>query len=706
MAKQNNKATIQIRYGIIALLLLALSAWIFSNLFRTTVVYAEEWNKAADASIPPESAIAPERGNILSADGHIIACNLLVYDICLDLRHNKIDGKPLDQMKLDSLADSLDRYYPRRENLMEMPKDSIRKYSWHTKLNREFAKKRKTRALCLAKKRTTEDFERIRRFPYLKDFEGNGAKCPLYKSERKVRIYPYGRMAMRSIGRVNEDSATRRIHGYSGLEKDLDSLLYGCDGVARSMPMTNGMRRWITREPVRGCDIRTTIDIDIQDVLEESLTRICQDVNAEWGTAVIMEVATGEIKGISNVELLPDGTYGEAINRAVRAYEPGSVMKPISLMIAFEDGLVRSVNDQVSCAPFQRTSDPHGAGMKTMKQVIEQSSNPGIARVIFRGYEQHPERFYDRLASIGFFEKMNSGIYGESTPFVRRLVDRTPGGQPITMTARHLDLARQAYGYNTMIPPLYTLAVYNAIANGGKYVRPHLMRGLTDGEGRDTIFPISYIRDSICSAATAAKVRQCIREVVWGSHGTARLVQDDRVEIAGKTGTAYPVEGGAYNTSKRRYAFCGFFPYEAPKYSCIALILAPAGTSANRTSGQVVKEMALKLYARGMLDSTPADSAAREAARAPLMVRGAEGALSTVGRLLGMEMNRAVKTYDSPGNGGIPDVRGLDIRTAVSRLERLGLRVRVHGQGMVTAQNPAPGSTFRRGDNIILSLRL
>ncbi len=702
MAKQNNKATIQIRYGIIALLLIALAIWIFTNLFRTTVIYADAWNEQARKTLSAEKDIPPERGNILSSDGHIIACNVLTYDICLDLRHSKIDGKPVDYAKIDSLADSLDRYYPRHENLGALPPADFKRYSWHTKLNKEFAKEKKTRALVLAKKKTLEDYDRIASFPYLADF-GTGAKSPLYKTERKTRIYPYGSMAMRSIGRVNEDSATKQVHGYSGLEKDLDSLLYGRPGRAKSVPMTNGMRQWITRDPVRGFDIRTTIDIDIQDVLEESLTAICQESNAEWGTAVIMEVATGEIKGISNVELLPDGTYGEAINRAVRAYEPGSVMKPISLMIAFEDGLVKSVNDVVSCAPFQKTSDPHGSGMKNMKQVIEQSSNPGIARVIFRGYQEHPEKFYDRLASIGFFEKMNSGIYGESRPMVRRLVGRTSKGQPITMTARHLDLARQAYGYNTMIPPLYTLSIYNALANGGKYVRPHLMRGMIDAAGRDTIFPISYIRDSICSRSTAAKVRQCIREVVWGDHGTARLVRDDRVEIAGKTGTAYPVENGAYNTAKRRYAFCGFFPYENPRYSCIALILAPAGTSAARTSGQVVKQLALKLYARGMLDISAEELQPEKDARPPLMVQGAAN-LGTLSTLLGFEKPRAVKASQNDGKG-VPDVRGLDLRAAVARLENAGLKVRVHGAGFVREQSPAPGSACRRGDNVILSLK-
>ena len=123
---------------------------------------------------------------------------------------------------------------------------------------------------------------------------------------------------------------------------------------------------------------------------------------------------------------------------------------------------------------------------------------------------------------------------------------------------------------------------------------------------------IDYIRDSICSQATARKVRECIREVVWGDHGTARLVRDDRVCVVGKTGTAYPVEHGVYNKSKRRYAFAGFFPYDNPKYSCMALVLSGAGNSANRTSGQVVKNMAIKMYSRGMLNNASTYTAERK----------------------------------------------------------------------------------------------
>lgn len=705
-AKKNNKAHILFRYGVITIVFVIFGVAVLVKLFETTVIEAQEWNARAQRELSRIDTIAPERGNLLADNGNILACNLKVYDILLDLRHDKILKMKVIPMKsIDSLADSLDRYYPRLANLLEQPSDTIAKYSWRSKLRREFDKpdSNRNRALRIARKKTMEDYERIQSFPFFKDMKGKGTRHPLYRQTRNTRIYPFGKMAYRSIGRVNESYRTGQIHGYSGLEKDLDSLLYGSPGLAKKVALTNGISNWITTPPRRGYDILTTINIDLQDMLEEELHTICAEANAEWGTAILMEVKTGEIKAISNIELLEDGSYGEALNRAVLPYEPGSVMKPISLMIAFEDGLVNSVNDKVDCSPFMKTSDPHGSGMKTMKQVIEQSSNTGISRVIFRGYSQNPEKWYDRLEGLGFFEPMHSGIAGENRPRIRRLTDKDSKGNNITMTARHLDLARQAYGYNTELPPLFTLSVYNAIANDGKYVRPHLMKGLIDEEGRDSILKIDYIRDSICSAATARKVRECIYEVVWGSHGTARMVRDDRVTVAGKTGTAYPVEKGQYDKSKRRYAFAGFFPYDKPQYSCMALVLAGAGTSANRTSGQVVKNMAVKMYSRGMLNNASSYSETRKEST-PVLAATIGRTFHKLAKALGLNHLKSVKLPEDVGSG-VPNVVGLDLPSALRVLEEKGLNVRTSGAGCVIDQTKRPGSAYRRGESITLTLR-
>ncbi|MCM1290484.1 MAG: transpeptidase family protein [Prevotella sp.] len=709
--KQNNKSYILFRYGFISFFVLLISIIIIGRLFYTTVIEAAEWNDAAKKELSIVTPIPPERGNILSDNGSILACNLTCYDVRLDLRHNiftQAKHKKIPMASVDSLADSLDVKYPKIPNLLSQHPDTIKKYSWHTRLKQEFEKpfKERTRALTIAKNLSLEEFNHIRNLPYLKNFQGSGRRIPVYFEEKTVRMYPFGKMAFRSIGRVNQTDASKERHGYSGLEKDLDSLLYGKPGRYKRVVMTRGFGDMVEIPPKRGYDILTTIDIDLQDILEEELQAVCDSAKAEWGTAVIMEVKTGEIKAISNLQRFDDGSYGEALNRAIERYEPGSVIKPISMMIAFEDGLVKNVTDAIDCSPFQRTSDPHAPTIKNMKQVIGLSSNTGMARIMFRGYAEHPEKFHDRLASIGFFTPMHTGIADEQIPYVRRLTDKDSKGNNITMTARHLDLARQTYGYNTMIPPIYTLAYYNAMANDGVFVRPHLVRALRDENGRDSILnqKLPGFPDRVCSKETAAKMKQCIREVVWGEHGTARGLQDDRVEIAGKTGTAFPVEKFGYDKSRRRYAFCGFFPYDEPRYTCIALILAPGGNSAAATSGQVLKRVALKLYSRGMLGNKSTYTA-QHSNNSPTLAASSRLNDNNLSDRLSLKGLKKIQTPQDFPPGQMPDVKGLEARSALNILERRGYNVKFSGQGRVVAQSVAPGRNLPRGASVLITLR-
>ncbi len=711
MAKKGNKYRIFIRYGVITFIFLVMAFGIIWNMFRTTVVEASAWNERAEKQLSRIDTIAPERGSILASNGNILACNVKVCDIKIDMRHNKIKAMSKDKLmaKLDSLADTLDKKYPRFDpNKADAATRKAK--SWRVRLHEELDKDpdKRTRSLTVARHRPLEEFDSARKFVFIRDFKGAGFRCPLYKEEHSRRIYPYGKMANRSIGRVHEvvkdkNQLKGEIHGYSGLEKDLDSLLYGKPGFAKQVPLTKGYGSWITTPPTPGYDLLTTIDIDLQDIVEESLQNICSETNCEWGTAILMEVNTGEIKALSSIERMDDGSYGEALNRAVLPYEPGSVIKPISMMIAFEDGLISNVNQTVDCSPFQLTRDPHAPTIKNMKQVIEMSSNTGIARIIFKGYASDPAKYHDRLASIGFFDKINSGIAGEQVPQVRRLEPKDSKGRNITMTARHLDLARQAYGYNTMVPPLYTLAFYNAIANHGRLVRPHLVRALRSERG-DSMIPVSYIRDNICSPETAEKMKQCIHEVVWGEHGTARLVRDDRIKIVGKTGTVFPVENGKYNPAKRRLAFCGFFPYEEPKYSCMVLVQGAAGLSANRTSGQVMKQIALKMHARGMLIDTPRLRKTATGEK-PLVAASINNDSEQIANTLGHAIKKSTGNNNYPA-GKVPDVRGFDLRSAVNLLESQGLNVSVKGAGRVVNQSLQPGSPAVRGKKILISLAI
>ena len=725
-----NKRHIMGRYAIIIGTSLIVAVLIIYKLFSIAVIHGREWKETAAKELSKTSVANPLRGSILSDNGNILACTVNSFHIKLDMQNSAWSNSKKIGIKaktIDSLADSLDRYYPLVAGLEKLQADEREKKSWRTKLHNEIAKDVPDRnaALYVKKFGDEEDYQRILSFPGIRNFyKPNGSlrgnKRPIGTERAVKRIYPYGDMAKLSIGRVsemrvaqaNKKDTLNEIHGYSGLEKDFDKLLYGVPGKKQRMSGAGGTKDIVVERPQHGYDVYSTINIDMQEMLDEELRSVCAEANAVWATAIIMETRTGAIKALSNMELLADNTYGEAMNRAGLRFEPGPVIKPISLMIAFEDGLVRSVNDAVDCSPFQGTTDNHAPAVKSMKQVIGMSSNTGIARILFRGYKDHPESYHDRLEKIGFFERFHSGLGIENTPYFPRLTATDRNGNPITMTARHLSLARQTYGYNSEIPPIYTLAYYNAIANGGILVYPHLISKITDEDGRDSVLAVKSQR--VCSKETADKVAECLRYTVTGNgsdHTTAMALKDDRVALAGKTGTAYPAfnmkEDGrtGYDLSRRRYAFAGFFPYENPKYSMMVLILAPAGASAARTSGKVMLNMALRLYSRGLLDNTSTYTDLHSSST-PVFIAPPGFNTSYIRDMLGISSCKKFSTAALSPSGTMPDMSGYDPETAIATLERMGVNVRILGTGHVAGQDILPGTPLRPGMTVYLTLKI
>lgn len=675
--KGNNQQHIMARYVIITFGILVFAGAISFKLFSTTVLEAEHWNEKANTELERTDTITPIRGDILAADGSILVTNLAYYNLRIDYRSEAF--AEADYLSsVDALSDSLAKHFPRRT-----------RDGWKEHLMKEMSKDKasRSRSFLLIANLTNPEKELVKTFPFFD--KDNSNKTGLTEETVMKRDCPYGDMARRSIGRVGQTRECSEIHGISGLEKALDSLLYGVPGIYKRVPFTKRIGNWTDIPALNGYNVRTTIDITLQDILENELNTILDSCGAEWGTAVLMEVATGDIKAISNFELDPStGKYTEAYNRAIVAYEPGSVVKPISMMIALEDGLVDNVDEVIPIgASFaygggRPVTDSHYNSQLTVAGIIEQSSNIGMTKVIIRGYNNNPKGFVDRLEGMGFFEPMNSGIADEERPRMSHNPTR-------------LDLSRMSYGYSTAIPPLYTLSVYNAMANNGRYVRPRLVCGL-ERDGVDSVIPVSYIRDRICSEENARKMQYMLTQVTEGSHGTGRRLKNPYVRIAGKTGTAYSINysTGQYERGKKRLAFCGFFPADAPKYSCMVLIYHPTKNmfGAASTSGEVLKNVALKMYSRGMLGDA-SDYTAEPNANPGTPVLNATTAAEGTGDLsqfLGGERVRVIAAPEGNTGDGIPNVRGLTLRDAIRRLEAEGLTVRFSGDGIVSAQNLLP----------------
>ncbi len=690
--KKENRSHILFRYIVIIVCILLFSMRIVYKAFDNTVISAPQWNAKAMEELSRIDTIKPERGDILSDNGQILATNLSFYTIRIDYRCERfLEGRYL--MAMDSLADSLAHYFPVRT-----------RDEWYARLRKPIDqpdKNKRPRAYKILSNISHSQYLKLLEMPFFNIKNRN--KTGLTKETVSRRVNPYGAMARRSIGGVGIDSITGETHGISGLERALDTLLYGKPGIAKKVPLTKDIVNWPEELPVPGFNIQTTIDIDMQDIVENELNKVLTTCDAEWGVAVLMEVKTGKIKAISNLEKAKNrDEYIEGMNRAVLGFEPGSVVKTLSMMIALEDGIVKDVDEVLTTghafayAGGRPITDSHGTASMPVKEVIERSSNIGMAKIITSKYGANPGAFYSRLKKLGFLDPMNTGIAGERPPRIDSVASNR-GGQ--------IALSRMCYGYSTEIPPLYTLSIYNAIANNGVYVKPRLVDRLLS-ETVDSLLPQEYMGNGVaCSPENAALMRMMLTNVVWGEHGTGKLLRNDRVRIAGKTGTCYIIENGAYNTGKKRLAFCGFFPAEEPLYSCIVLTCHPRQNmfGAASTSGTVLKNIALKMFSRGMLNNSSDYHNEEPVKSVPTIF--AAGSTSQVENVRN-GLNTGPMKYFAPKvrEKGLPSVIGYNIRDAINVLETAGVEVSFHGSGYVVAQSLAPGSNFTPGAQVMLTL--
>ena len=709
------------RLGFISLFIILIAASIVFMAVNNTIINAAEWNKKGTRNLDDTITIKPLRGDILASDGCILATNLNYFNLRIDFKAKRFMIREYSAA-IDSLADSLAVYFPRRT-----------RDAWRDYLAAPLKKSRKDRssAYMLLKEIPDDEVQRVKQFPYFRR-SSNANRTGLVKERVLKRKYPYGEMATLSIGRVGE-VARRDVRGVSGLERALDSLLYGVPGKAKKVMFTDRVANWTIQAPRNGYTVTTTIDITMQDILEYELGAMLLKTGAEWGTALIMDVETGDIKAISNLErdTIPgSGRYIEAMNRAVLAYEPGSVVKTISMIVALEDGfafpLDRAFNIEPKGVGFRYCggrpiNDTHSPATLPVSRFLEYSSNIGMAKLLTSHFENDPNAFRQRLRELGFFDRFRTGMARERTPYFPTIANNKGG---------RIALSRMVFGYSTMIPPLYTCAMYNAVANDGKFVRPRLVKALKSPGGLDSIIPVSYVRDSVCSRKNAKILRDMLHEVVWGEGGTAKALRNDIVEIAGKTGTCRILaevkpsatkkdsaamtvtkdnkhQIGGYLEGHYRLSFCGFFPFDKPKYTCFVMINDPSPEykGAATTSGTVLKNVALKLYSRGMLDNSSDlnDEPAIES-RPTLYASNDKKRHNTLATGLHLPGGSVITAPASTDPGLVPDVRGLGIREAVVTLEKAGYNVAFSGAGYVVAQNPLPRSRIARGSKVSITL--
>ncbi len=689
--------SILVRFAIVYLVMVVLFLLAIYKIVIIQVVEKDKWMAVAERLDRPDKEVPANRGNIYSHDGKLMASTIPYYYLYMDTRVEALHMKNGELFKenIDSLALCLSRKFGDRSV------GEYRRYITHG------YQTGKGNLLLYPKKITYSELKEIKKFPL---FRLGRNKSGLIEREYVKRIKPFGSLASRTIGNIYGEGDKG---GQFGLELAYDSLLRGKPGLAKCELLGS---RWVyvpVVEPQDGFDVTTTLDIEMQDIAERALVDKLVEIDAASGCVLLMDVVSGEVKACVNMSRVAPGEYREIVNMAVGDMsEPGSTFKTMSLMVLLEKGLVKptdSIDTGNGKWPmYNRIMTDHnhktgGYGVLTVKEVLANSSNIGVSRLVDRYFAHNPSEYVDQLYKMGVGKPMNIEIPGAGRPKIRHPKDKHVNWYKTA-------LPWMSIGYEVQMPPIYTLAFYNAIANNGKYIRPYFVKSISQNGRILETFDTETINSSICSSSTLSDIRMMLQAVV--EEGTGKSVHSDYVSIAGKTGTAQ-LQYGKGQPVTHQVSFCGYFPADKPMYSAIVVIRQPRNgyPSGGLMSGGVFKTIAERVYAQ----SVQAHVVDTVAPGLPPAKAGKTVALSEVldelnfdylsaGETWGrVQAAQNYKTEPIPvSDYHVPNVVGMGAKDAVYLMERVGLRVQLYGRGKVQSQSIQPGVKAMRGQTVSL----
>ncbi|MEM7370278.1 MAG: penicillin-binding protein [Bacteroidota bacterium] len=639
-----------------------------------------------------------DRGNILSDDGTILATSLPFYKVA-------IDPFLLDTMSFESFSDSLYKlsllfttHFDKEEN-----RDTLKVYR-----SVMHAIATKDRHVYLSRKKLNfAQLEDVKTWPILRrdKYEGGLAQEKFHNE----RFYPMGDLARITLGRLIDDTLALR-----GIEYSFNKELRGRDGYFLAQKVVG--KSYIPldefgKEPTTdGLDVVTTLDVDMQDVVERALRKGVEHNFAKYGTAILMEVETGKVKAIAN--------WPETFNNAVATQiEPGSTFKLASAVALMEDGLleicdtIKTGNGTILYDDKEVTDGGKAWGDITFEQVFAHSSNVGVSKTIHEFYREQPQRYINYLYSFGFGNIVNTQLVGEPVPQIIK-----PGDKEWNIAT----LPSLSYGYSLEVTPLQMATFYNGVANNGKLLRPWIVSEIRDDSKRMIQYRPEILNPKMCSEETIVKVKELMKAVV--SYGTAkRAFKKIPFEVAGKTGTARKTKRGVGYIKKYRASFGGFFPANDPRFTLYVMVDEPDGglSSGGRVAAPIFREIAEAVYKIDQELSQPPSNLNRKPSRKPAAKIVHANTIEQVYPKLGIATsnNPGGEWIQAKGNGHqinlaalereedlIPDVKGMSGRDALLMLERMGIEVKVKGMGRVKRQSLLPGYRINEETSITLFL--
>lgn len=698
---------------LIAIIMAVCAFCIVGKALYTMTVRRTYWEKVADRVKKDNVPVMPQRGNILSCDGQLLASSLPEFKVYMDFKALHDAGNDsLFAKKIDSISNGLHRIFPEKSaqdfkrGILAAQRDSSRHYAiWPKRID-------------------YNTFTEVKQLPVfrLKKYQSG-----FHWEDFNARQRPYGSLAVRTVGDLYGAKDVARC----GLELSFDKILRGTEGKMHRSKILNRFLDIVDKQPEDGADIVTTIDVGMQDLAERSVVNELKEINGDVGVAIVMDVKTGDVKAIVNMEKVDidgDVQYREIKNHAVSdLLEPGSVFKTASIMTILDDGLVDTSYVVETGGGvwnmYGRMMKDHnwhrgGYGTITLPRTLEVSSNIGVSRIIDDHYHNNPERFVDGIYRLGLADTLDIPIVGYSPARIRR-PKKNKHGQYTNWTATTLPW--MSIGYETQIPPISTLTFYNAIANNGTMMRPRFVKAVVkDGKVLEE-FPPVVMRKQIAKPSTIKTIQTILYHVV--SQGLGKKAGSTSFKVAGKTGTAQISKGRAgYKSGTTHYllSFAGYFPADNPRYSCIVCIQkAGLPASGGGMSGVVFHNIAEGIMAKDLKVSV-ADARDSSSVPVPQVKRGNLLAADYVISHLGLPFRGGWQpsgSYQNPvwgivednrnsltmkrqaiyGRSFVPDVHGMGARDAVYLLESRGIKVVLRGRGTVVKQGLEPGKRITKG---------
>ena len=709
------------RYFAIAVVLTLIGFAIIGKAMYIMTIKKDYWTQVASRLKRDSVSVKPNRGNILSCDGQLMASSIPEYKLFIDFQAGATDSvgnhkrDSLWQENIDTICHELNQIFPSR---------SAEEFKTHLLEGKKKVMKNGTvgaRHWAIWPRRVDYNtFCEVRKLPIFCERPGVGG---FHWEEFNARRKPFTTLARRTIGDLFGEIDSAK----NGLELAFDKELRGTNGLMHRRKVLQKYLDIPVLNPVDGCDIITTIDVGMQDLAERAVIEELKEINGEMGVAILMEVKTGDVKAIVNMTRGGDGEYYEMVNNAISyRCEPGSVFKVASFLVALDDGVV---DTSFVIHTGSGVMEMHGRPMKdhnwrrggyqdiNVARALEVSSNIGVSYVIDKYYGSNPKKYIEGLYRVGIHEDLKLPLMGYHTPSIRmpdtKTTDRSKYWSKTT-------LPWMSIGYETQIAPINTIAFYNAIANDGKMMQPRFVKQLVkDGQVIKEYEPV-VLKEQIAKPKAIKTMQTILEHVV--SQGLGKKAGSKSFKVAGKTGTAQVADQyGGYHSGTTRYwlSFAGYFPADNPRYSCI-VCLKKSGlpASGGGMSGVVFHHIAEGVMAQNLKLSVE-DARDTTSRFIPDVKNGNIMAADYVLGHLGVKTN--VNWDGSYANGNpvwgtavpqaknvqltqistqrniIPDLTGMGARDAVYLLESRGVKAIIKGRGKVKSQSIYSGTSIKQG---------